>query len=150
MKSEHSQGLISPVVHSIMFDSKRRHWVCTDGGLSLLDGETNTFLNFEQSVCRFATELPNGLLLVGTNSGLRFWNPDTFEWSEFDAEMGGPPIENFDFLCYYEDSEQRIWIGSRNHGIFFYEPETNRLQSLREVKLVNGNMVQIDFSSQFY
>ncbi len=148
--SEDPNGLINPRVQNILIDSKKRYWVCSDSGLSLLDPTSDRFVNFEYPFCRFITELPTGMMLVGTRYGLIYWNPETLEWVKFDAEIEGIPIDEFDFIESYEDSEKRLWIASRNRGIYIYDYQRNTLTSMNELEVKNGDFVKVTSPREFF
>ena len=71
----------------------------------------------------------DGLLRIGTDSGLNEWNPKT---GEFTQPLAG--LDNLPSTCIHallEDSKGRLWMGTRGGGVMRMEPGGERIVLFR-------------------
>lgn len=131
-KDNDAQSLPSNNVKTVFVDSMGRLWVGTfNGGLSLHlgDGKFRNYLN-KHSIYTIV-EL-NGSLYIGGRTGLKKMNLKTGVISHdvFPSSTGRKRIENFINII-FRDSQNRLWIGSRNEGLYLYDPIRESLKNFR-------------------
>ena len=64
-----------------------------------------------------------GFMWFGTTSGLNRWDGQSFE--TFTKKKKADSISDNSIRAFFEDSRQRIWVGTKN-GLTCYIPQTNR------------------------
>lgn len=117
-------SLPSNNVKAIFTDSRQQLWIGTyNGGLSMYTGN-GRFKNYllEHSVYSIA-EIPRGTLWIGGRTGLHLLDLDTEDISRdvFESSSGMKRLESFVSVL-FADSRNRLWIGTRNEGIYLYDP----------------------------
>ncbi len=88
------QGLPDNSIVGIIEDENNHLWLSTGKGLSKFDLNTLQFINFDikdglgsEEFSVAAVKLKNGNILLGGNSGLTFFNPDSIYINEFNAPV---------------------------------------------------------------
>ena len=141
------ESLPSNNVKSIFLDSNNDLWVGTlNGGLSLHLGK-GRFKNFLQgrSVYTF-TENPEGKLYIGGRQGLVVMDLETRIISSevFPPSAGKRGIDTF-IEVLFADTKGRIWIGTRNEGLYLFDPIKSLLKQFQSDKAdtnsISGNNV---------
>lgn len=124
-------SLSSNSILSVLFDSKNRLWVGTDGGgLNLLDSETGTF-----KVFRKRDGLPNDAIIgiledddhnlwISTNQGLCKFNPDKLTFKNYD-ESYALQDNQFNRWSYARLSTGELLFGGAN-GFNLFDPKKIR------------------------
>jgi len=112
------EGLPQSTVYSICEDDRGFLWLGTDGGgLSLMNGNgitvADTVENLDGKTIRALKLDSNNILWIGTNSGIVFYDGYVFR------KMEGPDAKELQVLCFYEDAESRLWLGTAQHGCFY-------------------------------
>lgn len=72
------------------------------------------------------TEDSQGHIWVGTAKGLDEYHPETGRFSHIPLNVQ-PPLKDIFIGAIYEDSQQRLWLATRNHGVIAYHPGTGEL-----------------------
>jgi diguanylate cyclase (GGDEF)-like protein len=117
-------GLPSQSLKSVAQDKQGYIWLATQFGLSRFDG--NTFTNYNTQNSSFIPSnainklliSDNGLLWIGTKSGIVVINPATFSAQQFNIKG---PVRDI-----LEDSKGGIWIAA--NGLYYVAPGQIRLQ----------------------
>ena len=141
------ESLPSNNVKSVYSDSNEDLWVGTyNGGLSLYRGK-GRFANFMPGHSVYSiTEMPGKKLYVGSKSGLYVMDLPSREitGTVFPVSSGRRNLESF-IISLFRDSRGRLWIGTRNEGIFLYDPGRETVDQLRSVDndstTLSGNYV---------
>ena len=123
-------------IFAIEEDRKGRIWIGTFGGginLAVNENGKYTFRNFlsagfNQSRIRTLLQLRNGYMLAGTSEGIYYFHSDSLladsnnyrYYSKFNSTLPASEIR-----CLYEDSNERIWLGSAGNGLIAFTPEKN-------------------------
>ncbi len=119
-------GPPSNIVRGLLVDHKGVMWVATDRGLCRYTAELDRFEVFRPVLNDPAT-LPhnvitslavdqNNRLILGTGSGISIFNA---ERTRFDNLALTADSQTTTFvLKTFVDSKNRIWVGSRDHGLF--------------------------------
>lgn len=121
------QDIDTKTIKSILLDHKGNLWLGTHiDGLIKLDHSTKQLYSYELSGYRTSssgrrsiTELhedKNGIIWVGTNSGLYTFNPITLEKEEINLTGERMAISSI-----YQDSNEEHWIGTVNNGLIQYD-----------------------------
>lgn len=114
-------------------DAKKRMWVGTfGGGLDLAVEEKGTvrfrhFLNksYSQRQIRVLQEDNNGMMWVGTSSGVYIFHPDSLirhpdKYWECNYDNG--LLRNNEIKCMLRDSQGRMWVGTSGSGFSVCTP----------------------------
>lgn len=96
-------GLPDNSIKTIVEDNNGNLWIGTNSGISLFNVITEKFINFNTSDGLISDEinlsaglmLDNGWILMGSKSGLNYFNPDEIKLSDF-----SPPILITDFKIF--------------------------------------------------
>lgn len=122
------KSLINNNVRKILpFDDKLI--LMTHDGICLFDPHTEECETLEQSTHfnhRFIIDMiidKEENLWFSYSAGMTKYNLRTKKLQEYTAES--IPIENNLVNVIYQDSKERIWIGTSGSGIFLYEPSTD-------------------------
>lgn len=120
-------GLLHSYVLSILQDSEGYLWVGSYGGLNRYDG--TSFEGFHQkSLIKTPTNVvydilkpknPNAkhTLWLGTDDGLVYLHKPTMQFQHFSHL-------SVDVLKMLEDDNGILWLGTANHGLMKFDPET--------------------------
>ena len=141
-EDEDDKALGGSFVKNFLKDSRGNIWICTDGGLSKLNGDNKSFTTYKNKMYDKNSLIDNnifsviqdrtGLIWVGTYSGISIFNPDRkishYKNDPFDSKT----ISDNMVTALYEDEEGILWIGSKNEGIDLLNRETDRIKNLRE------------------
>jgi signal transduction histidine kinase/ligand-binding sensor domain-containing protein/CheY-like chemotaxis protein len=136
-----STSLAGNNIVTLLEDSKNNLWIGTDNGLSLYNREKDNFTNFRKqenneglkwNYVSALTEGKHNNLWIGTGRGLDMIQSGSMEFRNFD-KLG--IIHVFDHFkeknisSLFFDSN-RLWIGTRNHGISVINFENNNIEAI--------------------
>lgn len=124
--------LIAPPPFSIMEDKNRRIWVHPyGGGFSYYDPKTdrlNSFFNdplspdwkFSHMIHAQYMDDRGNIWISTRTEGIEkiTFDDETFKVSDFEDKV---PDLNFEIRAFFEDSDQNIWLGSKNGNIAIYD-----------------------------
>jgi signal transduction histidine kinase/streptogramin lyase len=112
-----------------LFENDEGLWVCTDGGLYLLDPDTGVkayFRNFPVVQLNYLHESPDGLFWLATKGGgLLRWDRKKNTIRQFSTAEGLP---NENVHAVYEDKYGRFWLPT-DHGLACFNPQTLAVSS---------------------
>jgi len=123
-KTEKSaKGLPSNFIRCLYEDKLGNLWIGTEYGLSLLDRNTNTFVNFqnrENDVHSLASNGINSVLedsrgnfWVATDSQLHLMNRQNGKFTRFESLSNDKnSLSNSYITTLFEDSKKRFWVGT--------------------------------------
>lgn len=108
-------------VYDIFKDSEERLWISTFGeGIKIADFTQTGFHtikhqeNNPNSLCKdvvcFILEDSDHNIWYGTNSGISLWQRDKNQWTTL--------LKSKNVLSVFEDSSQRIWVGTYAAGVY--------------------------------
>jgi len=119
-------------------DDESNLWILTHGqGLSYWDRETGYFSNFRRDPGSPAMSLiddwpysilfgSDDLIYVGTAVGLSVLKPESMAFRNFAPRADEPEgLSNSVINCIFEDSQNRVWLGS-NDGLILFDASTGR------------------------
>lgn len=135
MGANHENFISHDIVYSLFEDRSRNLWIGTIAGLDKTDLKPKKFTSYKR------TDDPNSLdlldnvigsifiddlnrLWIGNwANGLNIYNPKNEEVIHYTAQMSGTnKIPNNHVHVLYKDSENRIWMGTRN-GVSIFNPQ---------------------------
>ncbi|MCC5944978.1 MAG: SpoIIE family protein phosphatase [Bernardetiaceae bacterium] len=131
-------GLPSNTLSSIFQSSDGYLWISSYNGLIRFDGMNFSIFNEDHneaikvnSMADISEDLTNGKLWIGTNGGgVICYHKGAFE--RYGEAEGYPeyPIQSV-----YVDSKQRVWVGTRNKGLFVFEGQRFR-RAFEQLELI--------------
>ncbi|MDH6357828.1 two-component regulator propeller domain-containing protein [Parabacteroides sp. PF5-9] len=132
-------------VWNLHCDRNGQLWVGTlNGGILVIDTESGKrirHLNTDGSVYAIL-EKKSGDILVGAQSGLYIYNPETELLNIYEKEiMGNAQIVRYDIYNLCEDSRGLLWIGTRN-GLFVYNPFSEELRRFTLEEGLSADLIQ--------
>lgn len=134
-------SLSNDFVWTIVRDQQDRIWLGTEGGgLNLYQPESEDFLVFRHNTMNsnsldsdFIWSMicdSDGNLWAGTTQGLNRIDPETLQIHRYQKNVGDPTTFNGSRVrALFEDSRQRIWIGTQDNGMYTYDKKTKRFRS---------------------
>ena len=136
-------SLQSAFIWAIVNDHKGRLWVGTEGaGLALYDAKTNRFEHFvhdeelnsiNHNYIWSMLEDHEGQIWIGTTAGLNRFNPDTRMFHNFPRVPNDPTtVDSERIRALYQDSQQRIWVGTQESGLFIYSFDTQKFEHIHQ------------------
>lgn len=116
------EGLPQSTVFSLCEDKKGFLWMGTDGGgLCLMNGNGITTVDtaacIDGKTIRALKLDSNNNLWIGTDAGIVLYDGYTFKKTE------GIEGEEVQVLCFFEDTESRLWVGTAHHGCFYIKDQ---------------------------
>ena len=108
-------------VWDLCMDNNRRIWVVTSQGVDLYNEQTNSFIHQPQ------LNGNNQVSWIESDSKGNLWMGSTIELIYFNQEENTIKRFNEYTRSMYEDSGNRIWIATMNHGIAIYDTEKGPL-----------------------
>lgn len=139
-------------VRSIMKDKVGKLWIAEED-LSIYDPENKTINNDLETNKKLFTkfiltqdllQLRNGNMLVGTRTKgvfqYVFKNRNGNDYSKVESlQIKG--LENKNISILFEDSKERIWIGTHSSGLFCYDFDKNQLKVYNKTNGLSHNMI---------
>lgn len=133
------------IVQSLFIDRSDNLWIGTLSGISKTDLKPKKFALYRKSNSPHSVDLmgnviaslyknDDGILWVGNwGQGLNLLNRNTSEVEHFSTQHTGNHKLTNDFIhVIFKDSENRIWLGTRN-GILIYDKPQNRFIPLERI-----------------
>jgi len=134
-------GLSHNSVRHIVQDEFGFLWLGTFGGLNRFDGynfksylstasNENTLNN--DDITALELDKDSNQLWIGTRNGLSVYNLKTHQFHTFLPEEGNPlSIPDSEIRALHIDKFNRIWIGTKNKGLCFYDPIVNKFVKIK-------------------
>ncbi|MCP5060980.1 MAG: hypothetical protein GY936_00755, partial [Ignavibacteriae bacterium] len=138
-KKENGLGLVNDNITNLMIDNSNHLWVSTEGGLSILNIETEVFCNYQHSISdmgsisnnfvRTVIQDNSGLIWIGTvGGGINKVNLN----KKFKHYAHNPSDENSlshnVIRSIYEDTKGNLWVGTLGKGLNTYDKKQNIFQ----------------------
>ncbi len=140
-------GLSHNTVTSIIQDHKGLMWFGTSDGLNLYDGyrftvfKSNIYDSLSISGNRITRifEDSRGRLWIGTRNGLNLFDRENFNFQRYPLLPLDNQEQNTFVKAIYEDTQQRVWVGSYGNGLFLLDEKT---RTFNPVPLNAGNTAE--------
>ncbi|MBN2611047.1 MAG: response regulator, partial [Bacteroidales bacterium] len=134
---QNPNSLMANGVTHITGDDKGNLWIATyQGGIDYFDKETGFFTHYNQSNVKGLGSDYNWYVLFDNEEkiyighvteGFSIMNPGTRTAVNFKHIPGNPSsLPDNTVTCIFEDSQNNIWIGTRN-GFCLFDPETEKM-----------------------
>lgn len=134
-------GSLTSNAFSLNVDAVGTLWVGTYTGLNRYDPKTDRFTAITTQTANpaglssddiaFSMVDSAGRLWIGTDAGLNRLDPGSKRFRQYHVEKGyrGPRQEPDYFWSGFEDSQGRLWFGSKvNGGLHLYDPQSDTLK----------------------
>lgn len=129
-------------ISSIVEDAEGGLWIGTKGGgLNKYNREQDRFMHFQHDESdsrsishNYITSLfidESGVILVGTQNGLNILNPNTNEFSVYSEMNESTSLGGDRITALFRDSNDYIWIGTTEDGLFRFDRKTGKLKNFR-------------------
>lgn len=133
----------SNVVRDLLIDQDGVMWAATDRGLCRYVEREDRFDVF-RPVLNDPTTLPHNVitslaldqrnrLIVGTGSGISIFSADRSSFTNFPLTVGTQAVTFV--LDTFVDSKNRIWVGTREHGLFLLSQDGEIVRHLSPLLL---------------
>ncbi|MEN9866370.1 MAG: hypothetical protein RL748_1960 [Pseudomonadota bacterium] len=128
-------GLSHVSVNSIASDGNDGIWVGTDSGLDHIDGMTQAISRVDNRAAsivlserrvRTILRSKDGSLWLGTNKGLLRRSRGSMQF----LDLPFPAQHPVQVTHLFQGSDGRVWVGSNNNGVYWYDAAQNQLQAL--------------------
>ena len=132
-KTEHTQGIVASRVEGIRVEDPQTVWLCTLGGLSLVNPQTNEIVNYPFGVCRSISPIGKGHYLVATSNGVYFFDRSSGTFGSH-SPAGGESLRalaEIDTRTLFRDRSGSIWIATYLHGLWRYDPLSDHLEPVK-------------------
>ncbi|MBP1613704.1 MAG: hypothetical protein H6Q13_1152 [Bacteroidetes bacterium] len=142
------EWLPSSCIYGIKEDSSRNHWIATRSGLALLTSKNKGY-NLTQN--RFPSffycvEQDNeGYIWAGSGSygAIRISHaknlPESIIYREYSPRNG--KLNCSDVQCIFQDSKNRLWLGTDGGGLNLYDKEKDRFVAVSSLLNIPGDGV---------
>jgi ligand-binding sensor domain-containing protein/signal transduction histidine kinase/DNA-binding response OmpR family regulator len=126
IRFKHREGdpasLVSNLVTSLAEDAKGNLCIGSGGGLQYFDSKTFRTINNLRITCLHADR--NGLLWLGTHTGLYHYNPAAPTAISFPNTEKTNPSGDI-ITAIREDRQGNLWLGTEDDGLFLFDPQQN-------------------------
>lgn len=151
IKFEHyndNDGLSHNSIRHILQDENGSLWLGTFSGLNRFDGyqfkgytsssSTNTLQ--DDDITALELDRDSNQLWIGTRNGLTRLEMDTQTFTTFLPDSQNPKsITDNEIRSIHVDHFKRVWVGTKNSGLFIYYPKQN---TFKKVVLPNFNYIK--------
>lgn len=127
-------GIASNNVHSLLKDREGNLWLGTfDAGINILNLRTNKITNIntvntpllKNDLVFSLLQDHEGIIYIGTVDGLTLYDPSTKNFFVIDH----PALGNLSIYHMLLDSQDNIWIATRQGGLLVYNKRKNTIKS---------------------
>ncbi len=135
-------GLSSFRTQTVYEDYEGNIWIGTlAGGVCMLKDESIATYTDKDGLSNNkiygVIQSSKGMLLAGSFTGVDVYNGTQFKKLESVKELKNSSVATF-----FEDSKQRIWIGTENDGVFLFEQVNGGLKLLERYTLIKNKEVK--------
>ncbi|NOH03286.1 MAG: hypothetical protein HND47_15665 [Chloroflexi bacterium] len=134
-------SLSDRTVTAMVEDDEGNLWVATRmGGLNRYDPASGRFFNYTHDTVNNQTIASNrinalclddGGLWIGTDNGLDYLDLETYELTHFPTAGSVIHPESKSISSLFKDSTGRLWIGTFDSGISYYDPAANFFKTFK-------------------
>ncbi|APA65152.1 hybrid sensor histidine kinase/response regulator transcription factor [Maribacter sp. 1_2014MBL_MicDiv] len=152
IKFEHyndDSGLSHNAVRHIVQDKHGFLWLGTFAGLNRFDGyEFKSYLSssndgsklHNDDITALALDEDSNNLWIGTRDGLSLYKTDTHTFNTYLPDRNdSKSLPEGEIRSVYVDKFKRIWVGTKNSGLYILNVETN---TFRKVQIENFNYIK--------
>ncbi len=122
-------------IYDIYKDEQGSVWIATFTGLNRLENNLAKFYtvsvyeNGSMSSINCFLEMQDNNILVGTESGIKVFNVNDKSITDFKTFFNSKEnyFESLYVYNFYLDEDNRIWVGTRNDGLYIYDIEADEV-----------------------
>src|SRR5690606_36058941 len=136
-------GLPSNTVYYVMQDSNGFLWYGTDSGVSRYDG--NEIVTFtpqdglsDNEILQIKEDSQNRIWFLPFNGRISYFKDGVFYNGTTNPTLKSLYVKDI-YSCFFEDSQQRIWLGSRISGIKILKPDNETVH----IDFLPGTIYQV-------
>ncbi len=145
-------------VYSLLIDQNNDVWAGTFGGLNFFDRKEEKFISYRSSdgigltsdtITALSVDEKGNIWLGGLRNALHMYDRKSQRFTYFPPAMSGnkiaPPPDYQFGLSYinfiFNDSKNRIWIGTNFSGVSMYDPKTKKLSFFKSAIIENQQVL---------
>lgn len=107
------------------------------GGIKLFNSKTQEFTNLQNDYSGFDSSTVREIIKVGKNDFIFIYNQKYVVGAKIEGNLIKDFIIlnkfiNFNPKCLYKDSKGKVWIGTTDKGLYFYNLKTNEFISVEK------------------
>ncbi|MDC2890893.1 EAL domain-containing protein [Psychrosphaera algicola] len=157
--SANEEGLNNNWIWQMYADSEGRVWATSNGGIHLYIPEQDKFLNFSSKTnpnitslnFNSITEVGNGNLWFGSETGITVFNSKTSRFSSIDSTQKFKQlVDNSNIRDLDYSANKVIWVATKNNGLYLSEDNGKTFNILNvELKTLPTNkVISLDIDSK--
>lgn len=148
--SDDQSSISNDNIYAIFTDSQDRLWIGTQRGLNIFDRKEEQFSLFKPAIFenKFIYDMiegPDSSLWFCTRADgiYRYW-PTTDSLKHYRADSSTKGLQGNQIISAYRDHDDRIWFGSLDGGVCYFDYSTDQFYSLTTHNgLVNNSVYGI-------
>ncbi|GGF05608.1 hybrid sensor histidine kinase/response regulator [Flavobacterium limi] len=135
-----NNGLSHNSVRHIVQDKKGFLWFGTFFGLNRFDGyQFKNYMSsspgnnklYNDDITALELDEASNHLWIGTRKGLTLFKMDTHVFKTFLPKKNDPnSLPEGEIRSVYADKFRRVWVGTKNQGVFMFFPKENRFEKI--------------------
>lgn len=122
-------------IYDIYKDDQGNIWVATFTGLNRFENNlakfstVSIFENGSMLSINYFLEMQDDNILIGTGSGIKVFNINDKSTVDFKTFFNSKDdyFESLYVYSFYHDKDNRIWVGTRNSGLYIYDIESDKV-----------------------
>lgn len=122
-------------IYDIYKDDQGNIWVATFTGLNRFENNlakfstVSIFENGSMLSINYFLEMQDDNILIGTGSGIKVFNINDKSIVDFKTFFNSKDdyFESLYVYSFYHDKDNRIWVGTRNSGLYIYDIELDKV-----------------------
>ena len=122
-------------IYDIYKDDQGNIWVATFTGLNRFENNlakfstVSIFENCSMLSINYFLEMQDDNILIGTGSGIKVFNINDKSIVDFKTFFNSKDdyFESLYVYSFYHDKDNRIWVGTRNSGLYIYDIESDKV-----------------------
>lgn len=134
--------LSSNMIEDIQQDKNGNYWIATDhGGINLISEDKNSITYIENnsnkehsisqnSIKEIYIDNENIVWLGMHKKGVNYYNPNAVSFPLYTSQSH-PDLTFEDILCFEEDANGNIWLGTNGGGLIKFNPENKTFETFR-------------------
>ncbi len=127
-------------VFDVFKDINGSVWIATFAGLNRFENNLANFSTvslFENGYIlsiNYFLEMDENTFLIGTESGIKVFDINDQSIKDFKTYFNSKEdyFDTFYVYCFYLDKEGRLWVGTRNDGLFIYDIKSDKVINVAE------------------
>jgi len=142
--TQSTSGLAHDRIMTMEADAEHRFWIGTEnGGLSILDPQTEKFLNYQSdvidpnslsnnSIWAIYRDTLGNMWLGAFGGGINLYNREASLFAHYKRTSQPGSISHNSVLCFLEDRDGQVWIGTDGGGLNRFDPKTGKFARVKD------------------